>query len=56
MSFGSSLPMISETLVAFAEPLLADIPETEAQWGARLHAATLVWNGLVSRISDRDFG
>jgi hypothetical protein len=30
VSFGTGLPKISETLVAFAEPLLAGIPEAEA--------------------------
>lgn len=48
VSFGSGLPKISETLVAFAEPLLADVPETEERWRPRLHAAVIAWNGLVS--------
>ena len=39
---------MSETLIAFAEPLLADVPETEPRWRAELHAAATVWNGLVS--------
>ena len=48
VSFGSGLPKMSETLIAFAEPLLADVPETEPRWRAELHAAATVWNGLVS--------
>ena len=54
MSFGSGLPKISETLVAFAEPLLANVPESEERWGPRLHTAALVWNGLVSGMSDTE--
>jgi hypothetical protein len=52
VSFGSGLPKISETLVAFAEPLLADVPETEEGWRPGLHAAVIAWNGLVSGMSD----
>jgi hypothetical protein len=48
VSFGSGLPKMSETLVAFAEPLLANVPEVEARWRAELHTAATVWNGLVS--------
>jgi hypothetical protein len=51
VSFGTGLPKMSETLVAFAKPLLADVPETETEWRAGLHAATLVWNGIVSGLS-----
>jgi len=54
VSFGSGLPKISETLVAFAEPLLANVPDSEESWRPRLHAAALVWNGLVSGMSDSE--
>ena len=48
------MPKISETLVAFAEPLLANVPESEESSRPRLHAAALVWNGLVSGMSDSE--
>jgi hypothetical protein len=54
VSFGTGLPKISETLVAFAEPLLVDIPETEAEWRPGLYAAAIVWNGIVSGIPDAE--
>lgn len=54
VSFGSGLPKMSETLVSFAEPLLADVPETEARWRAELGAAAIVWNGLVSGLSEAE--
>lgn len=54
VSFGSGLPKISETLVAFAEPLLADVPETEERWRPRLHTAVIAWNGLVSGRADTE--
>lgn len=54
VSFGSGLPKMSETLVSFAEPLLAGVPETEARWRAELGAAAIVWNGLVSGLSEAE--
>lgn len=51
VSFGTGLPKMSETLVAFAQPLLADVPETQTEWRPGLHAAALVWNGIVSGLS-----
>src|ERR1041384_351707 len=54
VSFGSGLPKMSETLVSFAEPLLADVPETEARWRAELGAAAIVWNGLVSGLAEAE--
>jgi hypothetical protein len=45
---------MSETLVSFAEPLLADVPETEARWRAELGAAAIVWNGLVSGLAEAE--
>lgn len=46
--FGTGLPKMAETLVAFAEPLLVGVPETEEAWRARLYMAACVWNGVVS--------
>lgn len=54
VSFGTGLPKMSETLVAFAEPLLADAPETEAGWRAGLYTAAIVWNGIVSRMPEAE--
>lgn len=54
VSFGTGLPKMSETLVAFAEPLLADVPQTEAEWRTGLYAAAMVWNGLVSGIAEAE--
>jgi hypothetical protein len=54
VSFGTGLPKISETLVAFAEPLLAEVPETEAEWRTVLFAAAIVWNGIVSGIPEAE--
>lgn len=54
VSVGSGLPKISETLVAFAEPLLAGVPETEEGWRPGLHAAVIAWNGLVAGMSDTE--
>jgi hypothetical protein len=54
VSFGTGLPKISETLVAFAEPLLAGIPEAEAGWRTGLYAAAIVWNGVVSGIPEAE--
>jgi hypothetical protein len=54
VSFGTGLPKISETLVAFAEPLLAGIPEVEAGWQTGLYAAAIVWNGVVSGIPEAE--
>lgn len=50
VSFGTGLPKMSETLIEFAEPLLAEVPEAEADWQAALYIAALVWNGVVSEI------
>lgn len=54
VSFGTGLPKMSETIVAFAEPLLADVPQTEAGWRTGLYAAAMVWNGLVSGIAEAE--
>ena len=54
VSFGTGLPKMSETLVAFAEPLLADVPQIEAEWRTGLYAAAIVWNGLVSGIAEAE--
>src|SRR4051794_8687748 len=54
VSFGTGLPKMSETIVAFAEPLLADVPPTEAGWRTGLYAAAMVWNGLVSGIAEAE--
>src|SRR5215831_381012 len=54
VSFGTGLPKISDTLVAFAEPLLAGIPETEQGWRAGLHMAAFVWNGVVSGLAEAE--
>jgi hypothetical protein len=54
VSFGTGLPKMSETLVAFAEPLLADVPQTEAEWRTGLYAAAMVWNGLVSGVAESE--
>jgi len=54
VSFGTGLPKISETLVAFAEPLLAGIPEAEAGWRTGLYAAAIVWNGVVAGIPEAE--
>jgi len=45
---------MSETLVAFAEPLLADAAQIEAEWRTGLYAAAIVWNGLVSGIPEAE--
>lgn len=54
VSFGTGLPKISNTLVAFAEPLLAGVPETEEGWRAGLYTAALVWNGVVSGLAEAE--
>ena len=54
VSFGTGLPKISETLVRFAEPLLAGIPEAEAGWRTGLYAAAIVWNGVVAGITEAE--
>ena len=54
VNFGSGLPKMSETLLAFAKPLLANVPEVEARWRTELHAAATVWNGLVSGNSETE--
>lgn len=54
VSFGTGLPKMSETLVAFAEPLLAGVPETEEGWRAGLYTAAFVWNGVVSGLPEAD--
>lgn len=54
VSFGTGLPKMSETIVAFAEPLLADVPQTEAGWRTGLYAAATVWNGLVSGVAEAE--
>jgi hypothetical protein len=54
VSLGTGLPKISETLVRFAEPLLAGIPETEAGWRTGLYAAAIVWNGVVAGIPEAE--
>lgn len=54
VGFGTGLPKISETLLAFAEPLLAGIPETEAGWRTGLYAAAIVWNGVVAGIPEAE--
>ncbi len=40
--------------MAFAEPLLAGIPEAEAGWRTGLYAAAIVWNGVVSGIPEAE--
>ena len=50
VSFGTGLPKMSETLIAFADPLLSRVPETEADWRSALYVAALVWNGIVSEV------
>jgi hypothetical protein len=54
VSFGTGLPKMSETLVAFAEPLLAEVPQTEPGWRTGLYAAATVWNGLVSGVAEAE--
>jgi hypothetical protein len=54
VSFGTGLPKMSDTLVAFAEPLLAGVPETEEGWRAGLYTAALVWNGVVSGLAEAE--
>lgn len=54
VSFGTGLPKMSETLVAFAEPVLADVPRTEAEWRAGLSTAVVVWNGIVSGMTEAE--
>ena len=54
VSFGTGLPKMSETIVAFAEPLLAEIPQTEPRWRTGLYAAATVWNGLVSGVAESE--
>jgi hypothetical protein len=54
VSFGTGLPKMSETLVAFAEPLLAEVPEIEAEWRTRIRTAVVVWNGIVSGLPDAE--
>ena len=54
VSFGTGLPKMSETLLEFAEPLLADIPETDAGWRAGLYTAAIVWNGIVSGVAEAE--
>lgn len=54
VSFGTGLPKMSDTLVAFAEPLLAGVPETEETWRAGLYTAALVWNGVVSGLAEAE--
>lgn len=54
VSFGTGLPKMSETLVAFAEPLLGDVPQIESEWRPGLYAAAIVWNGLVSGIAEAE--
>jgi hypothetical protein len=54
VSFGTGLPKMSETLIAFAEPLLADVPRTEAGWRPGLAAAVVVWNGIVSGMAESE--
>jgi hypothetical protein len=54
VSFGTGLPKMSETLVTFAEPLLADVPRTEAGWRAGLSTAVVVWNGIVSGLAEAE--
>lgn len=54
VSFGTGLPKMSDTLVAFAEPLLAGIPEIEEGWRAGLSMAALVWNGVVSGLAEAE--
>jgi len=54
VSFGTGLPKISETLVRFAEPLLAGIPEAEAEWRTGLYAAAIVWNGVVAGVPEAE--
>jgi hypothetical protein len=45
---------MSETLVTFAEPLLADVPRTEAGWRPGLSTAVVVWNGIVSGMAEAE--
>jgi hypothetical protein len=52
--FGTGLPKMSETLVAFAEPLLVGVPETEEGWRAGLYLAACVWNGVVSGLPEAE--
>lgn len=54
VSFGTGLPKMSETLVTFAEPLLAGVPETEGEWRAGLYTAALVWNGVVAGLPEAE--
>jgi hypothetical protein len=54
VSFGTGLPKMSDTLVAFAEPLLSGVPETEEGWRAGLYTAALVWNGVVSGVAEAE--
>jgi hypothetical protein len=54
VSFGTGLPKMSDTLVAFAEPLLTGIPETEEGWRAGLSMAAFVWNGVVSGLAEAE--
>jgi hypothetical protein len=54
VSFGTGLPKMSETLVAFAEPLLAGVPETEEEWRGGLYTAAFVWNGVVSGLPEAE--
>lgn len=54
VSFGTGLPKMSETIVAFAEPLLAEVPQTEPGWRTGLYAAATVWNGLVSGVAEAE--
>jgi hypothetical protein len=45
---------MSETIVAFAEPLLAEVPQTEPGWRTGLYAAATVWNGLVPGVAEAE--
>lgn len=53
IGFGTGLPKMSDTFVAFAEPLLAGVPETEDGWRAGLYTAAFVRND-VSRLAEAE--
>lgn len=52
--FGTGLPKMSDTIVEFAEPFLATLPMTEADWKDGLQVASIVWNGIVSSQSSAE--
>jgi hypothetical protein len=48
------VPKISETLVAYAQPLLLEISGTASAWRAVLYLVAIIWNGVLMGVPESE--